>query len=231
VGTRRDFLRLAGLGGIALALPSFLTACNEDPIVPNERATFDLSKDIGVLNVAYAIAQFQYAFYQYVTFTPYVGATTLEAGSPITSVFGHFQSQPQSYKLVYSNTLGMGQITNVMEFNFDAIDFSSRSSVFAFAEALEDKTTDVYVTLLSLCKSADALTFLSKIASVQARRAATIHDLADIAAGNADTAARTSFAGDAIVPPTTGLEPTLSVTEYIDFMRPYSVTTLTITGA
>jgi len=222
---------LAGLGSAALLLPGFITACNEDPVVPIYSAGFNLATDTGILNFAYASAQFQYAFYQNITFAPFVGASTLEASSPTTSMFGRMSEQARLQALVYRSTVTSGRITDVMAFDFDSIDFRSRAPVYALATQIEDSTAGMYLDLLPRCTDPEVMLFLSKIASVAARRAATVRDFADIAAGNSNTAARTSFAPDALIPATTGLTPVVTVREYAAFVQPYAVTQLAVVGA
>lgn len=238
--SRRDFLRLAGMGGAALMLPTaivttlttMLTACDNEQLTSPGNATFDVSTTAGVLNLAYVATQFQWRFYENVTFAPFIGATTLELGNPISSAISKMGQHAQSQARVFANTLPANehQVSDTMQFSFRTIDFSSRAPVYAFAIQMEDMTAALYNTLLLQTTDADAISLLSKIASVEARHAAAIRDLADIAAGNSDTANRTSFASDTIVSPATGVAALVTAADYVAFMKPYAVGTLTMVG-
>jgi rubrerythrin len=140
--------------------------------------------------------------------------------------------QAQTQARVFANTVrAEGRISPTMVFDFSAIDFSSRSAVYTFAIDMEDKTAETYNALILRATDPETVTFLAKIASVEARHAAALRDLSDIAAGNSDTPNRTSFAADSLIPPATGLEPMTSPEEYLALMLPYAKTSLTLKGA
>src|SRR5687767_7189275 len=63
--TRRSFLRMLGLGGTVVFLPSVFSACSDDdPISPtNTAVSLNLSNDTGILNYAFALEQLEAAFY------------------------------------------------------------------------------------------------------------------------------------------------------------------------
>jgi hypothetical protein len=194
-------------------------------------ATFDVDTDAGLINFAWAMTQFQQRFYENVTFRPFIGATSLELSNPVFSAISKMGQQAQTQARVFTNTVpAEGRISDTLVFDFGTIDFTSRSAVYAFAINMEDKTAETFNALMLRASDPDTVTFLAKIASVEARHAAALRDLADIAAGNSDTASRTSFAADSLIPPATGLEPMTSPADYLALMTPYARTSLTLIG-
>src|SRR5690349_5120017 len=71
VSTRRDFLKVLGIGGTIVLLPSVFAACGDDvdsstgvsPTPTPTTVTLNLSNDVGILNYAYALEQLEAAFY------------------------------------------------------------------------------------------------------------------------------------------------------------------------
>ena len=187
---RRDFLRAAGLGGAALAL----AACGADRIASPSAAaagsgtvgstgttgptaasgvtvTLDFSKDVGVLNYAYALEQLEAAFYAQVLSKPYSGITQQELRI-LTDLRDHEAIHRQFLK----TALGSAAIPGLTP-NFTSIDFTSRASVLGTAAALEDTGVHAYNGAGKYIKSAAYLTIAGKIVSVEARHASAIHDL------------------------------------------------------
>jgi hypothetical protein len=231
IASRRDFLKFAGISSAAFLLPSFLTSCTEDPVSVTESAMIDVRKDAGLMNFAYLSTQFQYEFYRYVTYAPYIGARTLEVVNPVTGVFARIQAHLLAQKNVFRNTHLENRIPDTIAFQFPDVNFTSRTSVFAYSQMIEDMATQAFCTLLSMCRESSTLTFLSKIASVKARHSAVVRDLADINAGYSDTPERLSFASDSLIPSATGLEPMLSLRDYLDVIQRCTTTRLTLAGA
>ena len=82
-GGRREFLRAAGLAGLALSVGTGLSACSEGSnglvapsivprraVVNGNNITLDFSMDVDVLNYAYALEQLEAAFYLTVVSNP-----------------------------------------------------------------------------------------------------------------------------------------------------------------
>lgn len=179
---RRDFLRLAGLGGAALCLPGFLANCADPlaPTVPNllrsdhsavPDVTLDFSSDFGVLNYAYALEQLEAAFY------------TRVKTSPPSDMNGHEQNvlrQVWAHEVIHAAffkaALGAKAIPALTP-NFSTINFNSRASVLATAKTFEDLGVAAYNGAGKFLKSAAYLTIAGKIVSVEARHAAAIRDL------------------------------------------------------
>lgn len=185
--TRRDFLRAAGVGGMALAIPALLTACSADSalLAPGgaaanqENASFtrpgtivlNFKSDIGVLNYAYALEQLEAAFYVQAIATPYAGMSLREQ-TVLTNVRDHEVIHREFLKAA----LGTYRIPDVQP-DFSGIDFGSRASVLNTAKAFEDLGVSAYNGAAKYIASDDYLVIAGKIVSVEARHAATIRDL------------------------------------------------------
>ena len=225
--SRREFLRLAGLSGAVLVIPSFLTSCtNEDPIDPARVADIDLGTDEGLLGFAWAAAQTSYEIYQTSRFfSPYAGVTALEAAT-----FQSMASQSSGYRTLFGR-IGDDVIPEVFRFQWSGLDFSSRSSFYPFIKEYEELLAGGFAWAIANARESGTRTILAKLGSVSGRRVAVIQDLADIAAGHAATASRTGFANDAAIEPSTGLQRLISPAEFLAFIRPHLQTPLTVRGA
>ena len=67
--TRRSFMKMLGIGGSIVLLPSVFAACSDDDDditgggANNGTVTLNLNNDIGIFNYAYALEQLEAAFY------------------------------------------------------------------------------------------------------------------------------------------------------------------------
>ncbi len=192
-GTRREFLRLAALGGGAVLLPSMFAACGDDngnPMEPPaEGVTLDLSSDPGVLNYAYALEQLEAAFYTQVTGAFYAGVTAEEQ-----QILTDIQAHEVIHRDFLAGALGSAKIPNLaVDFAAANVDFGSRFSVLSTAKVFEDGGVAAYNGAGKLLKDLNNLLIAGKIVSVEARHAAAIRDL--LRPGSRD------FAGDDVVDP------------------------------
>ena len=193
-GTRREFLRVAALGGSAILLPTMFAACGDDdgdPMEPppTEGVTLDLSSDPGVLNYAYALEQLEAAFYTQVALAFYPGITAAEQ-----AVLTDIRDHEVIHRDFLANALGAARIPDLMvDFAGANVDFGSRFSVLSTARIFEDGGVAAYNGAGRLLKDLNNLLVAGKIVSVEARHAAAIRDL--LRPGTRD------FAGDDIVDP------------------------------
>ncbi len=189
---RRDFLRMAALGGAGLAAPALLAACSDayTPGIgsgPTTGATIDFSSDIGVLNYAYALEQLEADFYTKVIATPYTGIT-----APETALFTALRDHEVIHRDFLATALGTSKIPNLTTTYAGLVDFTSRTSVLTAAMTFEDLGVAAYNGAGQMLKDATYLLVAGKIVSVEGRHAAAIRD---VIAGNAGT----SFAGDDVI--------------------------------
>lgn len=165
------------------------------------------SGDTGVLNYAYALEQLESAFYSQVARTPYRGATE-EERFLLTSIRDHEIVHREFFK----TALGKKAIPN-LQVNFTSIDFNSRESVLGTAKTFEDLGVSAYNGAGQLLKKPDFLLIAGKIVSVEARHAAVIRDLL--------MPMSSSFAGDDVVDPNTGLDKARMPSEVLAAAGPF----------
>ena len=181
---RRRFLRAAGLGGLALALPGVLAACGKEIAAPAAvklaantdirdaaTVTLDFATDVGVLNYAYALEQIEAAFYVQVIASPFSGMTATE-----TRFLTDIRDHEVVHREFFAAALGSAKIPNLTP-DFSGIDFTSRSSVLRTARAFEDLGVAAYNGAATYLQSKLYLLVAGKIVSVEARHASAIRDL------------------------------------------------------
>ena len=212
---RRLFLRYIGAtaaAGVALS------ACkNElvDPAVATGSAragdVIDLGdigyNDAGVLNYAYALEQLEAAFYIQVIKTPYSGMNDYER-AVLTDIRDHEIIHRDFFKVALSSAAIPGLTPN-----FSSIDFGSRMSVLQTARTFESVGVSAYNGAGRLLKNPDYLTLAGKIVSVEARHTAIISELI--------SPMTSSFAGDDIVDPTSGLGQARTPAAVLALVRPF----------
>ncbi|MGI8510586.1 MAG: ferritin-like domain-containing protein, partial [Gemmatimonadaceae bacterium] len=215
---RRDFLRMAALGGAGLALPALLAACSDQystgvPIGggANAGVTLDFKDDFGVLNYAYALEQLEAAFYTQVIATPYTGMPSGE-----TTLLTAIRDHEVIHRDFLAAALGAKKIAN-LSVNFTAINFTSRDSVLGAAKTFEDLGVAAYNGAGQIISSPLYLGLAGKIVSVEGRHAAAIRD---VIAGSTGIA----FADNTVVDDTTGLDRAFSPTTVLSMAGVYITT-------
>ncbi|MEJ7811173.1 MAG: ferritin-like domain-containing protein [Gemmatimonadaceae bacterium] len=226
-GSRRDFFRLAGLGGAALAAPALLAACADERVSPLAPITpglqnhggvpaivLDFRSDIGVLNFAYALEQLEAAFYIMVI------AAIRGRGRPEQFFLEGIRNHEVVHREFLKAALGSAAIPAVTP-NFSSVNFNDINSILATARALEDTGVGAYNGAAKYLSNPDYLTAAGKIVSVEARHAATIRDI---------IAPKTRFfAGDDVVD-ANGLDIVLEPPQVLAAAGPFIVNSITIIG-
>lgn len=176
-GSRRDFLRLIGLGGVLVLLPGVVTACNSDDVtgVPGsgEAVVIDFSAgDAAILQLAYVLEQIEADFYgRVVAAFAQSNFTTNEQ-----ALLGDIRNHEAIHRGVLEATLGAAAALTVTP-AYTNPTFTDRTVVLAFAKQVEDLGVAMYNGVGQYLVSTDALTVLAKIASVEGRHASAIGDL------------------------------------------------------
>lgn len=168
--SRRKFL---GFAGAATGLIVVASSCKKETTA--SKSTLDGvdlgSGDPGILNYAYALEQLEAAFYTQVIMSQYSGITAAE-----TSYLTDIRDHEVAHREFFKNALATGAIA-ALEVDFSSIDFGSRASVLATAQAFEDLGVTAYNGAGRLITSPDYLVLAGKIVSVEARHAALIREL------------------------------------------------------
>ncbi|MBA3645243.1 MAG: ferritin-like domain-containing protein [Gemmatimonadaceae bacterium] len=199
--TRREFLRVAALGGVAVFLPSVFGACsNKDnnPTAPEPNAdlVINLGNDTGVLNYAYALEQLEAAYYTQVVQAFSGSGLSVAEQAILTDIRNH----EVIHRDFLAQALGTAKIPNLTP-DFSSVNFRDRVSILRTAKTFEDIGVGAYNGSGKLLKDLNNLLVAGKIVSVEARHAAAIRDLLN--PGSRD------FAGDDIVDRTSGLDQAL----------------------
>ena len=193
--TRRDFLKLVGLSGAVIFLPSVLVNCNSTngitgPPGSGGPLVIDFAKgDIAVLQFAYALEQLEADFYTKVV-ANFSGSNFSPADQTLlTDVKYHEVVHREALKAV----LGASNDFTVNT-NYGSLNFKDRTSVLAAAKTFEDLGVAAYNGAAQYLTSTTNLLVAGKIVSVEARHAAAIRDLITPKAGGASGANPDSFA-------------------------------------
>jgi rubrerythrin len=195
--SRRGFLKLLGVGGTLVLLPSVFAACGDDDTTGpggSGAATLDLSTDVGILNYAYALEQLEAAFYVAAVASATFGALPAAEQELVADVRNHEVIHRELFKAV----LGNGRIGDLAT-NGTTVTaaLSSRANLLGTARKLEDTGVAAYNGAGKYLTTPANLVLAGKIVSVEARHAAAFRDVLD--------ATGRDFAGDAVVD-TNGLD-------------------------
>ena len=209
VSTRRDFLRVLGVGGAIVMLPAVFTACDDKDTSTGvigggmQTVTLNLSNDFGILNYAYALEQLEAAFY-----TAVVGSSLFSSfNAEQQEVFGDLRNHEVIHREFFKAALGGNAIPPLnLSSTVVSSTLSSTGVILKNAEMFEDLGVAAYNGAGKYLTTADYLTIAGKIVSVEARHAAAIRDMRDALGITGGEAAGTRFAGDTVVGATTGLD-------------------------
>jgi hypothetical protein len=182
VATRRSFLRMLGVGGSIVLLPSVFAACGDDdlPIIgpPNRGATagvqLDLSTDVGILNYAFALEQLEAAFYTAVVTGP--AFSTLVAGEQ--ELLGDLYRHEVIHREFFRASIPAASRIGDLAASFGTVP-NTRASILQTARTFEDLGVAAYNGAGKYIRDLTYLTLAGKIVSVEARHAAAIRDVLD----------------------------------------------------
>lgn len=206
--SRRDFLRLLGIGGTVVLLPSVFAACDDvddnGGVTPpggggggggGGAVTLNLSNDFGILNYAYALEQLEAGFYTAVVASAAFNGMNAEQ----REVFADLRNHEVIHREFFRAALGSNAIGSLaLNSATVATATASTASILKTAETFEDLGVAAYNGAGKYLTSADFLTIAGKIVSVEARHAAAIRDMRE-GLNLAGAAAGTRFAGDDVV--------------------------------
>ncbi|MDB4883588.1 MAG: hypothetical protein JWL95_2354 [Gemmatimonadetes bacterium] len=179
--SRRGFMRLMGLGGVLVMLPSIATSCGHNADVtgvggpPGSGSTvaIDFSNgDVAVLQFVFALEQLEADFYSRVV-SNFAGSNiTLSEQALLNDIRNHEVIHREFLKTVLA-----ASATFTLTPTYGGLDFKDRAAVLAAAKTFEDLGVAAYNGAAQYLTSPDNLTITGKIVSVEARHAAAIRDL------------------------------------------------------
>lgn len=177
--SRRDFMRLIGVGGALVLLPTIATSCGSDTVTglgtpgSGETVTIDFGLgDAGILQYAFALEQLEADFYSRVVVNFAASNLTAAEQALLTDIRNH----EVIHREVLRATLG-ANATFTLTPTYSGLNFKDRASVLATARTIETLGISAYDGAAQYLTSADNLTLLGKIVSVEARHASAIGDL------------------------------------------------------
>ncbi len=199
IETRRDFLKMLGIGGTVVLMPSLFEACGNDDNGTGPGTTggvsLNLNTDTGILNYAYALEQLEAAFYTAVVASAAFSGMTAEQKEVFTDLQNHEVAHREFLKAALgSNAIGALTLNNATV----TASLVNTATILKNAEAFEDLGVSAYNGAGKYFIDGNLLNLAGKIVSVEARHAAAIRDLRE-GQGLAGTAANTRFAGDDVI--------------------------------
>lgn len=206
VSSRRDFLRVATMGGVVVLLPTLFAGCGDDdsPLTGPDRPAaqtvlLDLRTDIGIFNFLFLFEQTEVAYYNAAVASAGFTAMTAEQ----KEVIADLRAVETIHREFLRSLLGGNGVGNAA-FNPSTIGAAAATGplILRTAEMLEDTGVATQIGFGKYIQSADYLAIAGKINSVEARHVAAVRDMREAAGIAAVGAAGTRFAGDDIVVPT-----------------------------
>jgi hypothetical protein len=223
--TRRSFMKLLGIGGSIVLLPSVFAACSDDDddIVgggggTNTSVTLNLNNDIGIFNYAYALEQLEAAFYtQALASTAFASLSAADR-----EMLADIQADEVIHRDFLRTALDTARIPD-LAVNFGAA-FASANSILTTARTFEDLGVAAYNGAGKYIANPNNLLMAGKIVSVEARHASALRDTLDTTGRSfADLAAigLGAVAAD-------GLDAALEPSAVLTAADPFITTTVTI---
>ncbi|HEX8427747.1 ferritin-like domain-containing protein [Hymenobacter sp.] len=217
---RRSFFRVAGA---TLATSTLVLAgCKDDPVTPVVSNVLRLgvvigangvetvtqeSQENGVLNYAYLLEQLEAAFYTKVVAAPPADLLPGELAY-LTDLRDHELIHREFLKVVLGGNAYDNAFSTPLEFNFSSFTLTTRVGVWTAARQLEDLGVAAYNGAGKLLTVVANLLLLGKLASVEARHAALVHEVLQ-----ADSFASTVGAD--------GLDDAKTPAEVIELLKPF----------
>jgi hypothetical protein len=176
--TRRSFLKVLGMGGSIVLLPSVFAACSDDDDdITNGgntgTVTLNLSNDIGIFNYAYALEQLEAAFYTQALASGAFASLSAADREMLTDI----QADEVIHRDFLRTALGTARIRD-LAVNFGNA-FANANSILTTARTFEDLGVAAYNGAGKYLSNANNLLVAGKIVSVEARHAAAIRDTLD----------------------------------------------------
>lgn len=184
--SRREFLRLLGIGGALVLLPPLFSACEDSSNTgglmgpgTGSSVTIDFAKgDVAVLQFAYVLEQLEADFYSKVVAS--------FANTTLTDTEKLVLTDIRNHELVHRELLkaALGPDATFTITGAYATDFTDRVSVLASAKAFEDLGVAAYNGAAQYFTDVNNLLLAAKIVSVEARHSAAVRDMISALSGD-----------------------------------------------
>jgi hypothetical protein len=181
--SRREFLRVLGIGATIALLPGIGAACGSDTAtgpsnaIPGsgEPLLIDFEAgDVAILQLASVMEQIEADFYARVVTG--IGTSNIPAGEQ--AVLTEIRDHELAHRAFLDGTLGT-DATRTATITFRGVDFADRTAVLTAAQAIEDLGIAMYNGAAQYLAGTDTLLAVAKIVSVEGRHSAAIRDLKD----------------------------------------------------
>ena len=179
--SRREFLRVVGLGATIALLPGFAAACGSDSATgpsndvagSGEPLLIDFeSGDAAILQLASVMERIEADFYARVV----AAFATSNIPAAEQAVLTEIRDHELAHRAFLDGTLG-GDAARTATPTFRGVNFADRTAVLTAAGTIEDLGIATYNGAAQYLTGTDALLGVAKIVSVEGRHAAVIRDL------------------------------------------------------
>jgi rubrerythrin len=180
-GSRREFLRVIGLGATVALLPGLAAACGSDSAtgpsndVPGSGRPLLIdfaAGDAAILQLASVMEQIEADFYSRVVAAFATSNITAAEQTVLTEIRDH----ELAHRAFLDGTIG-ADAARAATPTFRGIDFANRTAVLTAAATIENLGIATYNGAAQYLTAPDALLAVAKIASVEGRHASAILDL------------------------------------------------------
>ena len=179
--SRREFLRVLGLGATIALLPGFAAGCGSDTVTgpsneiagSGEPLLIDFaSGDTAILQLASVMEQIEADFYS----RAIAGFATSNITAAEQAVLTEIRDHELAHRAFLDGTLG-ADASRAATPTFRGIDFADRVAVLTAARTIEDLGIATYNGAAQYLTATDALLAVAKIVSVEGRHSSAIRDL------------------------------------------------------
>jgi hypothetical protein len=179
-GSRREFMRLAGLLGGALALAACSSNDNNPTQPTNGNLTLNFGQPLDVLKYAFALEALEADFYTRVAANSAFNTAFTNAGE--RQILIDIRDHEVAHREFFKAAIGAnGGTAPSLSTKYPAsVNFADRASILATAKTFEDLGVSAYngaARYLATSATVALLTIAGKVVSVEARHASAIRDL------------------------------------------------------
>ena len=179
--SRREFLRVVGIGAAITLLPGFAGACGSDSVTgpsneiagSGEPLLIDFEAgDAAILQLASVMEQIEADFYSRAIAAFATSNITAAEQAVLTEIRDH----ELAHRAYLDGTLGSDAARTATP-TFRGVDFTDRVAVLTAARTIEDLGIAMYNGAAQYLTGPDALLAVAKIVSVEGRHSSAIRDL------------------------------------------------------